>query len=222
MPPQRKSRWTLSLLLALAVGVGSIAACGPSRPAALSGYERYRDSGGVIAYRRALRRWTQDIRLYDRWSTSLLMTATYKSPTFRRAWSYEYSRRYILPQDDAALLLERELDEAARFHEILFAAWADDTRSGDFVGQDPPWTVRLIGDGGRSVEPLLLKRVRSPSTEILRLFEYITPHHRVFIAKFPVLGPDGLPLITPTSTEIRMQVAGVIHRGELVWKLRGP
>lgn len=211
------------LLAMAALSVATIAsACGPSRPARLSGYERYVDGGGEVAYRRALRRWTRDIRLYDRWSTSLLMKATYKSPAFRRAWSHEYARRYILPQEDAALLMEAELDEASRFHEFQFAAWADDSRGGDFVGKDPPWKVRMIGDGGRSVEPLLLRRVRSPSTEILRLYDYITPHDRVFIAKFPVLGPDGLPLITDRSEEVRLQVAGVVHRGDLIWKLHGP
>jgi hypothetical protein len=187
-----------------------------------TGYEQYADEGGPRAYRRAVRRWTQELRLYNKWETSLLMRATFKAPRFRRAYSHEYARRYILPQDDYALLLQRELEDASRYHEIVFAVWADDTRRGDFVGKDAPWKVRLVGDGGRTVDPLILKRIRRPTTELLSLFPYITPHDRVFVAKFPTLGPDGLPLITEQTPVIKMQVAGVVHRGELIWDLHGP
>jgi len=196
-------------------------ACGPAYRAP-AGSEIYESGGGQAAYSRALRRWTQEIRLYDKWETSLLMRATYKSEPFRRAWSHEYSRRYVLPQEDYALLLQRELEDASRFHEILFAAWANDSRQGDFVGADPPWKIRLVGDQGRTVEPLVLRPIRKPNTQMLRLFPYITAHDRVFLAKFPVLGPDGMLLVTPDSRELTLQVAGVVHRGELVWNLRGP
>lgn len=199
----------------------ALLACGPAYRAP-TGSEIYEAGGGQAAYSRALRRWTREIRLYDKWETSLLMRATYKSEPFRRAWSHEYARRYVLPQEDHALLLQRELEDASRFHEILFAAWANDSRQGDFVGKDPPWKVRLVGDGGRTVEPLVLRPIRKPNTQMLRLYPYITAHDRVFLAKFPVLGPDGMLLVTPDSPDLKLLVAGVVHRGELVWDLRGP
>jgi hypothetical protein len=197
-------------------------ACAPGARMKLTGEEAYADGGGEATYRRALRRWTREIRLYDKWSTSLLMKATFKSDPFRRAWSHEYARRYVLPQEDYALMLERELEDASRYHEVQFAVWADDSLNGHFTGQSPPWKIRLVGDQERTVEPLVLKRIRRPTTEMLRLFPYISAHDRVFVAKFPVLGPDGMPLITPSSRQVRLQVAGVVNQGELVWDLKGP
>ena len=207
--------------MALLVAALALLACGPVYRTP-TGSEIYESGGGQVAYTRALRRWTQEIRLYDKWETSLLMKAVYKSEPFRRAWSHEYARRYVLPQEDYALLLQRELEDESRFHEILFAAWANDSLQGDFVGDDPPWKLRLVGDDGRTVEPLVLRRVRKPNTQMLRMYPIITPHDRVFVAKFPVLGPDGMLLVTPESREIKLQVAGVVHRGELVWDLKGP
>ena len=205
----------------LLTGALALLACGPAYRAP-TGAEIYESGGGQRAYSRALRRWTQEIRLYDKWETSLLMRAVYKGEPFRRAWSHEYSRRYLLPQEDFALLLQRELEDASRFHEVLFAAWANDSLQGDFVGTDPPWKIRLVGDGGRTVEPLVLRRIRKPNTQLLRLYPFITAHDRVFEAKFPVLGPDGMLLVTPDSRELKLQVAGVVNRGELIWDLKGP
>jgi hypothetical protein len=197
-------------------------ACGRQNQHRLTGYERYADDGGPAAYSQSLDRWTEDIRLYDRWETSLLMKATYKGETFRKAWTHEYSRRFILPQDDFGLLLERELGDASRYHEFLIALWANDTKQGHFEGKDAPWNLRLVGDGERTVDPLVLRRIKKPSTELRTFFPDIGPHDRVFIVKFPVLGSDGTPILSPRSRAMKLQVVGALHRGELIWDLRGP
>lgn len=212
-----------ALLLALSIVLSlAVAACGPGPQRQYTGYERYSGEGGQQAYRRSLKRWTSEIRLYDRWETSLLMKATYKSESFRKAWTHEFSRRYILPQDDYGLLLEQELDDASRYHEFLIAVWANDTRYGHFEGGDAPWQLRLVGDGGRTVDPLVLRLEKKPSTETLALFPHIGPHDRLFVAKFPVLASDGTPILSPRSRGLKLQVVGVVNRGELVWRLRAP
>ncbi len=65
-----------------------------------------------------------------------------------------------------------------------------------------------------------MRPIRRPSTELLTLFPYITPHDKVFVAKFPVLAGDGMPLVTGKSRMLKMQVAGVKGRGELKWRFR--
>ena len=196
--------------------------CSSTPPQRLAGYEQYQRTGGAAAYSRTLRAWTKELRLYDRFETKLLMRAVFKSQRFRTAWSHEYARRNILPSETYALLRERETDDAARFHEILFAAWAGDSKGGHFIGDDAPWTIRLVGDDGRTVSPLLINRIKRPSTELLTLFPFITPHDRIFVAKFPVLADDGTPLISEQSRDLTLQVAGVLARGEMVWPLRRP
>lgn len=206
----------LGALLLLTVG------CRTTPPQKLAGYAMYQRTGGAAAYRRTLRSWTKELRLYDRFETKLLMRAVFKSQRFREGWSHEYARRNILPSETYALLRERQMDDAARFHEVLFAAWAGDSRGGHFIGDDAPWTIRLVGDDDRTVAPLILERIKRPSTELLTLFPFITPHDRIFVAKFPVLGEDGTPLIGQTSERLTLQVAGVLARGEMVWPLRRP
>ncbi len=205
----------LCALLLLALGCSST-------PQRLAGYAQYQKTGGAAAYSRTLRAWTKELRLYDRFETKLLMRAVFKSERFRTAWSHEYARRNILPSETYALLRERQMDDAARFHEILFAAWAGDSKGGHFIGDDAPWTIRLVGDDGRTVSPLLVNRIKRPSTELLTLFPFITPHDRIFVAKFPVLADDGTPLISEQSRALTLQVAGVLARGEMVWPLRRP
>ncbi len=205
----------LLLLLILAPGC----APSPAAHAAFSGYSIYQGSGGPAAYQHELERWTGDLRLYDRGRTSLLLHAVYKSERFRRAWSHEHARRFILPQDDYALLLERELADGSRFHEVLIAAWANDTKRGDFDGDDAPWRLRLVGQSGRTVEPLLVRRIKKPDTEMLVMYPFIDGHDRVYEVKFPVLGPDGLPLLRPDDEALKLQVAGTLNRGEVIWDL---
>lgn len=215
-----KSRVFVGLLVATTLA--AVAACGPGPQRQLTGYERYANAGGAAAYGVALARWTQDIRLYDRWETSLLMKATFKGEAFRKAWTHEYARRFILPQDDFGLLLEGELADASRYHEFLVALWANDTRKGHFEGKGAPWKLRLVGDGDRTVDPLVLRRIKKPSTELRTFFPEIGPHDRVFVVKFPVLAGDGNPILSPRSPKLTLQVVGAVHRGELTWDLRAP
>lgn len=205
--------------IALLVCLLAAPSCAPPPAAGMAGYEQYQRTGGAAAYSRALRVWTKELRLYDRFETKLLMRAVYKSARFRTAWSHEYARRNILPSESYALLKERQMDDAARFHEVLFAVWAGDSRGGHFLGDDAPWTIRLVGDDDRTVAPLLLERIKRPSTELLTLYPFITPHDRVFIAKFPVLADDGTPLVSEQGGRITLQIAGVLARGEMVWPL---
>jgi len=202
--------------------VSTLASCGPGPQRHLSGYDRYATGSGAAAYSQALARWTEDIRLYDRWETSLLMKATYKGEAFRKAWTQEYARRFILPQDDFGLLLEQELADASRYHEFLVALWANDTKKGHFEGEGAPWKLRLVGDGDRTVDPLVLRRIKKPSTELRSFFPEIGPHDRVFVVKFPVLAGDGTPILSPRSLGMKLQVVGAVHRGELRWDLRAP
>ena len=206
-------------LVLLALLVASGCAPSPAAHAGFSGYSIYQGQGGPLAYERELGRWTGELKLYDRGRTSLLLHAVYKSERFRRAWSHEHARRFILPQDDYALLLERELADGSRFHEVLIAAWADDTKRGDFDGDDAPWRLRLVGQSGRTVEPLLVRRIKKPDTEMLVMYPIIDDDDRVYAVKFPVLGPDGLPLLRPDDLALKLQVAGALNRGEVVWPL---
>ncbi len=167
-------------------------------------------------YKKALRSWTRELKLYRDFETKLLMRALFRSRSFRETYSREYARRFMLPAEDYALLRERELDDGARFHEVLIAVWAADSKGGHLIGDDAPWQIRLVGPDGRSVAPLVLQRIKRPSTEVLELFPFITPHDRVFIAKFPVLGNDGTPLLT-AGAALRLRVAGVLARGEMSW-----
>jgi hypothetical protein len=198
--------------------------CAPSaaRHAEFSGYDQYVGRGGEVVYKNTLDRWTGELRLYDKGTTQLLLHATYKHSQFREAWSHEYARRFILPRDDHALLVERELADASRFHEVFIAAWANDTRRGHFEGDEAPWALRLIGTSGRSVDPLVVTRIKRPTTELLTLFPFIEGHDRLFLVKFPVLGPDGLPLVAPEDPQLLLQVAGVLNRGEIAWPLPQP
>lgn len=210
--------------LLLLAGALLLAACAPSavKQAGFAGYDEYEGKAGEPAYFRQLTRWTGELRLYDRGTTTLLLHATYKHRDFRRAWSHEYARRFILPRDDHALMLERELADASRFHEIFIAAWANDTRRGHFDGDDAPWSLRLVGSSGRSVDPLVITPIKRPTTELLTLFPFVDGHDRLFLVKFPVLGPDGLPLVAPEDEQVLLQVAGVLARGEISWALPRP
>ena len=196
---------------------------GPSSEPASSeqSSEAKRRPRGPGPYKRALRRWTEELQLYNRFETKILMRAVFKSDAFREGYVREYARRYMLPREDTALLRQREMDDGARFHEVLFAVWAADSKGGHFIGDDAPWRIRLLASDGREVAPLVLTRIKRPSTELLELYPFITPHDRVFVAKFPVLGGDGTPLITGDKDALRMRVTGVLARGELVWSLAG-
>lgn len=210
----KTSRLRLLLVGLLTLVIATVAP--PSAPAQ-DGLENTPKVRGPGIYKRALRQWTRELKLYRRFETKLLMRAVFKSEGFRDRYTREYARRYVLPPDDYALMREREMDDAARFHEVLFAVWASDNKGGHFVGDDAPWQIRLLSSDGRDVAPLVLQRIKRPSTEVLELYPFITPHDRVFIAKFPVLGQDGTPLLQGEDDTLRLRVSGVLARGEMTW-----
>lgn len=89
---------------------------------------------------------------------------------------------------------------------------------GDFAGDEPTWRLRMVGDDDRTVSPVVVRWIKRPTTELRSMYPFIGPHDRVFVAKFPVLASDGMPLITDRSSQIKLQVAGVLGRGELTWR----
>ena len=151
-------------------------------------------------YRAMLDKWTRKGSIHKGLGTELLVTATYQSEEFRRAFAKEYGRLYMQTPEENQKMLEDQMSAADDYDGFLVAVYTPEKEWDDFAETGSLWKVYLIKDGRFRLEPVDIRKVkkqRISSREIGRyravseaFLPYVNPWTTLYVFRFK---RNGLP-----------------------------
>ncbi|MBW1982281.1 MAG: hypothetical protein JRJ12_13780 [Deltaproteobacteria bacterium] len=190
---EKRSPGRLISVVVLLVFVGSCSSIGslPQRVDHVTAASTAAEQGD---YGQVLDSWTRSGTLYNKLDTELLVTATYLSLPFRRAYVEAYSRAYYLSEQQKLQLWDEQLQQGTKFHEFLLAAYLPQTDWSDLANPKSAWRFYLHVEGQAPQTPVDVRRVRKPTPLITTFYPYIQPWEKVyrlrFAAKSPAVAPE--------------------------------
>jgi hypothetical protein len=207
----------LSRVFAAATLALSAAACSPTTVSMREGPREY----VATDYEDVLDRWTrtEDLITLSELDNLLQTTATFESWDFRWAYVVRYVEDYRLTIDQRKKLLEKTLDETKTGHHFFVAITGGERRFNDLTKADSAWIVRLIDSTGNETAPEEIVLIKRPNAIEKTYYPYISVFHLVFRIRFPNVGPDGRPAVSPNAEWVGLRFAGAQGNSEMKWVL---
>jgi len=135
-------------------------------------------------YRVILERWTRKGSIHRGLKTELLVTATYKAEQFRRAYTEEYARCYMLTSIQNTNMMDDQIEAAEDYDDFLVSIYTQEKEWDDFSERDSLWKVYLIKDGRFRIEPLEIRKVKKSRTLSETFYPFISPWSSIYIFRF--------------------------------------
>lgn len=197
--------------------LGAGAGCAPTKVSLREGPREY----VATDYEDVLDRWTrtEDLITLSELDNLLQTTATFESWDFRWAYVVRYVEDYRLTIDQRKKLLEKTLDETKSGHHFLVAITGGERRFNDLTKPDSAWIVRLIDSTGNETAPEEITLIKRPNAIEKTYYPYINVFHLVFRVRFPQIGPNGRPSVSPDAEWVGLRFAGAQGNSEMKWVL---
>ena len=139
-------------------------------------------------YRAMLDKWTRKGSIHKGLGTELLVTATFQSEEFRRAFAEEYGRLYMQTPEENQKMLDDQMSAARDYDGFLVAIYTPEKEWDDFAETGSLWRVYLIKDGRFRLEPLEIRKVKKQRTLSRE------------IGRYRAMSESFLPYVNPWTT----------------------
>jgi hypothetical protein len=210
MPERRRRPETLAPAVVLLALVFLVPACG-TRVATL--YERVLGSPGYADTTDAL---TRTKEVHEGLDTRFILSATWLSAAWVRAFSEEYANIYYLDQARRDQVTARWKGESDRYARFFVALFVPDEKGNDLEKPDTLWSLHLVRSDEKEFAPVYVRKAGLRPEEISRFFPYSGTWYRAYEVAFPKEGGEGPP---PRAGEPRLKLVltGVQGRAVLSW-----
>ena len=164
--------------------------------------------------------WSREARIHRGLEVELIVSATFKSEQFRRAYADEYAEAYMLTPALKKDFLEGQLVAATRGHEFLIACFVPERHWDDFERGNSMWKLYLVNDQNERVAPVEVRRVKQKDAVTPHFFPHITPWKSTYTVRFPRNIPaSNQPVIKDTTKGVKLVITSVLGTAEMEWKL---
>lgn len=171
-------------------------------------------------YKRVCDQWSQEARIHHGFEVSLIVSATFKSADFRRAYADEYAEAYQLTPAGRKQFVEDQMKAGRLGHEFVMAVFLPETRWDDFHKANSVWKLLLVNDEGERVAPVEVRNLKRQKAVMSHFFPYITPWKSVYMVRFPSnITESDRPIIGDDTKEIKLVITSVLGTAELLWNL---
>jgi hypothetical protein len=172
------------------------------------------------SYKRVCDQWSQEARIHHGFEVQLIVSATFKSADFRRAYADEYAAAYQLTAEEKRRFVEDQMKASHLGYEFLLATFVPEKRWDDFDKADSMWKLLLINDEGQRVVPVEVRDVKGQKAVISHFFPYITPWKSVYMVRFPCnISESNSSIIGDKTKKIRLIITSVLGTAEMHWTL---
>jgi hypothetical protein len=172
------------------------------------------EKGISNAYLMELQKWTRSQIVYSQFETRVHISATYKSPSFNKAYLDEYGRLYEPSSEQRQQKESAQSVLASEFTEFFIYAYIPDMDSNDIDKPTSIWSVYLVDGKGQRINPIDIRRFKKITPVMEAFFPYLNPYYGVLYSiKFPPLA--GVDTNGPVHFKLYFQ--SVLGKVELNW-----
>jgi len=196
------------LVLALAAAA---AGCGP-RSVAL-----YEKVVGSPSYGRVMESLTRTREVHDGLDTRFILSATWLSDAWVRAFSEEYSSIYYLDFARQKRVIGKWRGESEQYVRFFVALWVPDEKGNDLEEPDSLWSLRLVRSDEADFAPVYVKKCSLRPEEISRFFPYSGTWYRAYEVAFPKEAETSPEPRKAGVPRLKLVLAGVQGRAVLAW-----
>jgi hypothetical protein len=173
---------------------------------------------GAKDYGRAVKLWTRDGHITKDYDTAADLHATYLSWQYRIARAATLADRYRLTQERERAAFQREFTEWRNVHEFHVAVATSKINWNDFSKANSIWRFSMEDDRGRRVEPIDVRRDKSPVEEINLLYPQAPLFAEHYVVRFPKVWTDGSPFVPDDAAHLSLRLDGPLGSAQLVWE----
>jgi hypothetical protein len=166
------------------------------------------------AWTAARARWTRVAKLYDRFETHAISTATYQAPEVRTRRAEQVAAWKAMTAAERADLLAAERAEGERWEEFLVALFTPDPRDNDLDVRQSIWRVALAVDGEPDLLPSEVRIIR-PDGTLRDLYPHLHEYDVVYRIRFGRRPGPALP-----GRAFTLRIAGSEGRMEFAFPPR--
>lgn len=209
MPDPGRRAAALLLLAALAAFA---AGCGP-RSVAL-----YEKVAGSPAYVRVTEDATRTREVHDGLDTRFIITATWLSGPWLKAFSEEYSRIYYIDSARGDRMVAQWRTESERYVRFFVALWVPEEKENDLDKPESLWSLRLVRADEKDFGPVYVRRTSLRPEEMARFFPYSGTWYRGYEVAFPKEAEPAAEDAKSDGPRLKLVLAGVQGRAVLAWR----
>ena len=173
------------------------------------------------SYKEICDQWTREARIHQGLEVELIVSATFKSETFRRAYAQEYGKVFRLTSEETEQFIEDQLQLARQSHEFVVASFVPEKKWDEFDKPQSMWKLYLVNDRNERVEPLTVEKCKAQDATVSYFFPDVTPWKSVYIVRFPCKVPEtDQPLVGENTKSITLVITSVLGTAETHWNLK--
>ena len=198
-------------ILALLAVAAAAAGCGP-RSVAL--YEKVL---GSPSYARVTEQATRTREVRDGLDTRFILSATWLSDAWMKAFTVEYSSIYYLDAARSEQVIAEWREGTEKYVRFFVALYVPDEKVNDLEKPDSIWSLRLVDSDEKDYPAVYIRKASMRPEEIARFFPYSGTWYRAYEVAFPKDAEN--PERPPKEGEPRLKLvlAGVLGRAVLAW-----
>jgi hypothetical protein len=171
-------------------------------------------------YKKVCDKWTREARIHRGLEVELIVSATFKSADFRRAYAEEYAEAYKLTAEERRRLIEEQCETAGLTHDFVVASFVPEKEWDDFDKAGSMWKLYLANDQDERVIPVEVRRLKRRDALNPHFFPYVTPWKSVYQVSFPPEAPENKEhIIKGTTKAITLVITSVLGTAEMTWAL---
>jgi len=179
--------------------------------------ELYEKVAGSPSYERVTRAATRTREVRDGLDTRFILSATWLSENWVKAFTEEYSNIYYLDSARRERVIAEWRGESAEYVRFFVALYVPDENANDLEKPDSIWSLRLVRSDEKDFRPVYIRKSSLRPEEISRFFPYSGTWYRAYEVAFPKEAEQ--PETPPKEGQPRLKLvlAGVLGRAVLVW-----
>jgi hypothetical protein len=171
---------------------------------------------GSKGYTRITEEFTRTREVHDGLEIRFILSSTWLSPEWVRAFSEEYANIYYLDAERKNRMIERWRRESETYERFFVALFIPDDQANDLDKKETLWSLHLVRADERDFRPVYVKRTSLRSEEVSRFFPYSGSWYRAYEVAFPKEAGEKVEG-TIAAPRFKLVLSGVQGRAVLVW-----